>query len=90
MRRCPDLILCDWRMPGRDGGELLDDVRARALGCAFIVMTAYGSIAHAVDAIHRGRTTSSASRSSAMRCSSPCSGCCVPGGWNGRTGSCAR
>jgi two-component system NtrC family response regulator len=50
----PDLILCDWRMPGRDGGELLDEVRARSLGCAFIVMTAYGSIAHAVDAIHRG------------------------------------
>jgi len=50
----PDLILCDWRMPGRDGGELLDEVRQRALGCAFIVMTAYGSIAHAVDAIRRG------------------------------------
>ena len=50
----PDLILCDWRMPGRDGGELLDEVRARSLGCAFIVMTAYGSIAHAVDAMHRG------------------------------------
>jgi DNA-binding NtrC family response regulator len=50
----PDLILCDWRMPGRNGGELLDDVRERALGCAFIVMTAYGSIAHAVDAIQRG------------------------------------
>ena len=50
----PDLILCDWRMPGRDGGELLDEVRGRALGCAFIVMTAYGSIAHAVDAVRRG------------------------------------
>jgi two-component system NtrC family response regulator len=50
----PDLILCDWRMPGRDGGELLDEVRERALGCAFIVMTAYGSIAHAVDAVRRG------------------------------------
>jgi len=50
----PDLILCDWRMPGRDGGELLDDVRQRSLGCAFIVMTAYGSIAHAVDAVRRG------------------------------------
>jgi two-component system NtrC family response regulator len=50
----PDLILCDWRMPGRDGGELLDEVRQRALGSAFIVMTAYGSIAHAVDAIRRG------------------------------------
>ena len=50
----PDLILCDWRMPGRDGGELLDEIRERALGCAFIIMTAYGSIAHAVDAIQRG------------------------------------
>jgi len=50
----PDLILCDWRMPGRDGGELLDEVRQQALGSAFIVMTAYGSIAHAVDAIRRG------------------------------------
>jgi CheY-like chemotaxis protein len=39
----PDLILCDWRMPGRDGGELLDEVRGRALGCAFIVMTAGSS-----------------------------------------------
>jgi len=52
--RIPDLILCDWRMPGRSGGDLLDDVRQRDLGCGFIVMTAYGSIAHAVDAVRRG------------------------------------
>jgi DNA-binding NtrC family response regulator len=50
----PDLVLCDWRMPGGDGGELLDAVRGRALGCAFVVMTAYGSIAHAVEAVRRG------------------------------------
>jgi len=50
----PDLILCDWRMPGRDGGDLLTEVRRRGLGCGFIVMTAYGSIAHAVEAIRLG------------------------------------
>jgi two-component system NtrC family response regulator len=50
----PDLVVCDWRMPGRSGGDLLDDVRSRGLDCGFVVMTAYGSIEHAVEAVRRG------------------------------------
>ena len=50
----PEVVLCDWRMPGRDGGELLAEVRGRGLAVGFIVMTAYGSIGHAVEAVQRG------------------------------------
>ncbi|HNX49784.1 MAG TPA: sigma-54 dependent transcriptional regulator, partial [Thermoanaerobaculaceae bacterium] len=53
-REVPDLLLSDWKMPGMTGGELLDEVRRRGFGCAFVVMTAYGSIAHAVEAMQRG------------------------------------
>jgi two-component system NtrC family response regulator len=51
---CPDLVLCDWRMPGRSGGELLAELRERELGTAFVVMTAYGSISHAMEAVRLG------------------------------------
>ncbi len=53
-RWVPDVVLCDWRMPGRDGGELLAAVRNRGLDAGFVVMTAYGSIEHAVEAVRRG------------------------------------
>jgi len=52
--REPELVLCDWRLPGLSGGELLEELRRAGHECAFIVMTAYGSIAHAVEAVRLG------------------------------------
>jgi two-component system NtrC family response regulator len=49
-----DIVLTDLRMPGRDGFELLDHIRERAPEIIVILMTAFGSIDTAVEAIKRG------------------------------------
>ena len=49
-----DLILSDWKLPDGDGTELLAEVRASRPEVAFITVTAYGTIARAVEAIHQG------------------------------------
>lgn len=38
---CPDLILCDITMPGRDGLELMVEVARRELHCSILVLTGY-------------------------------------------------
>lgn len=55
LARAPvDLVLCDFRLPDGEGGELLAEVRARHPECAFVMVTAYGTIARAVAAIRAG------------------------------------
>ncbi|MBI4616812.1 MAG: sigma-54-dependent Fis family transcriptional regulator [Planctomycetes bacterium] len=49
-----DVVLTDLRMPGMDGVSLLKRVREIAPETHVIVMTAYGSIQNAVEAIHAG------------------------------------
>ena len=49
-----DLVLSDWKLPGRDGTELLAEVRARFPETGFLMATAYGTIAHAVAALRAG------------------------------------
>lgn len=49
-----DLVLSDWQLPDGNGNELLREVRREHPGVAFVVVTAYGTIARAVEAIHLG------------------------------------
>ena len=49
-----DLVLSDMKMPGMGGAELLRQIRELKQGIAVIMMTAYGSIDSAVEAIRAG------------------------------------
>lgn len=50
----PDLIVTDVRLPGIDGIELMEKVKAVDQQVPFIVFTGYGSINHAVETIRKG------------------------------------
>ncbi len=49
-----DLVLTDWRLPGADGLAVLDAARALDPTLPVLVMTAYGSIETAVEAMKHG------------------------------------
>jgi two-component system response regulator HydG len=49
-----DILIADIKMPGLSGIELLEKVRERRLETEVIIITGYGSISSAVDAIKKG------------------------------------
>ncbi|MEO8430164.1 MAG: sigma-54 dependent transcriptional regulator [Acidobacteriota bacterium] len=49
-----DVVLTDWRLPEADGSAVLDAARTADPTLSVIVMTAFGSIETAVDAMKRG------------------------------------
>jgi len=50
----PGLVLTDVQMPGMDGHELLRAIKAKAPGLPVVLMTAYGQIERAVEAMRDG------------------------------------
>ncbi|HET7587311.1 MAG TPA: sigma-54 dependent transcriptional regulator [Gammaproteobacteria bacterium] len=54
LRRPPALILSDLRLPDGEGLEVLADARSRDPSPAFVMITAYGSVSTAVQALKAG------------------------------------
>ncbi len=50
----PDVVLSDFRMPGMDGLTLLREVRAANPEVEFVIVTAYGTVADAVQSLKDG------------------------------------
>ncbi|TMQ27856.1 MAG: response regulator [Nitrospirae bacterium] len=53
-KELPDLILLDLKMPGRTGIETLGAIRANARDAVVIILTAYGTVEEAVEAMKLG------------------------------------
>jgi DNA-binding NtrC family response regulator len=52
----PDVVLLDLRLPDADGLTLLDTLKTRHPETSIIMMTAYGQVERAVEAIRKGAT----------------------------------
>jgi two-component system response regulator HydG len=53
-RHSPDVVLTDLRMRGFDGLDVLEAIKAADPDTAVVIMTAFGNVESAVDAIQRG------------------------------------
>lgn len=49
-----DLLIADLKMPGMDGIELIDEIRKIDKHIPILIITAYGSLESAEEAIHKG------------------------------------
>lgn len=50
----PELVICDLKMPGMDGLELLQEITTRHPAVPVIMMTAFGTFDTAMEAVKRG------------------------------------
>jgi DNA-binding NtrC family response regulator len=49
-----DLVLSDWKLPGIDGMEVFAAIQKSGYDVAFVMVSAYGTIARAVEAVRAG------------------------------------
>jgi signal transduction histidine kinase len=49
------VVVCDFKMPGRNGIDLLEEIALRDPVCARILLTAYGNRGAIIDAVNRGK-----------------------------------
>jgi len=49
-----DLGLCDWKHPGIDGMQVFASMQEKGFDAAFVMVSAYGTIARAVEAVRAG------------------------------------
>ena len=54
VKQLPMVIICDIRLPGMDGLELLNEMQARDPDLPVILITGHGDISMAVQAMHKG------------------------------------
>jgi DNA-binding NtrC family response regulator len=52
-----DVVLLDYRLPDGTGFDLMTDVEARLPGVPVVMLTAHGTVEHAVEAMRRGAFT---------------------------------
>lgn len=50
----PDLVLCDIKMPGMDGIEVLEKIRESAPDCPVIMISGHGDLETAVESMRKG------------------------------------
>jgi two-component system, NtrC family, response regulator HydG len=50
----PDLVITDLQLPGRDGLQLVSDLKERGIESTLVILTAHGTIDSAVEATRRG------------------------------------
>ncbi|MBR0301345.1 MAG: response regulator [Bacteroidales bacterium] len=49
-----DVVFCDIKMPGKDGGEVLDYVSSEGIDSAMVMVSGHGDIDTAVECIKKG------------------------------------